>query len=148
MNMIRHGILLLALLGLNGAVQAEQSVEFQGHVLHYIVFNSTMLSPEIAGQYGIPRSGRRAVLNLSVLEQQDNGVDTPVEAEVSVQVRNLLGQARPLELDVIREQNAIYHIGSVEFDDRETLWFDVSVQLPGQPVFEYSFSQELWEESS
>lgn len=138
--------LLLGLLFLFGTVQAEQKVEFQGHELHYIVFNSTQLTPEIAGRYGLPRSGRQAVLNLSVLEQQPNGIGVPVEAEITVRVRNLLGQSNPLPLEMIREQDAIYHIAALRFDHREVLWFDVKVQVPGKREFNYKFSQELWEE--
>lgn len=148
MNRFRPTAALLALLALAGLAGADRMVEFQGHELHYIVFNSTMLTPEIARQYDLPRSGRMGIVNLAVLEQREDDVGVPVEAEVSVRVRNLLGQSNPLPLEVVREQNAIYHLGSVRFDDREMLWFDVTVELPGQPAFEHSFSQEMWEESS
>ena len=146
MNIHRAAMLLLGLAMTLGLAHAEQKVEFRGHELHYIVLNSTNLSPEIASQYGLQRSGRMALVNLSVLEQQPDGVATPVEADVSVRVRNLIGQAQDVDLEVVREQNAIYHLGQVRIDDREMLWFDVTVNLPGEPVFEYSFSQEMWEE--
>lgn len=138
---------VLGLMLLFSAAQADQKVTFNGYELHYIAFNSTMLTPEIAGQYGLTRSGQRALLNLSVLEQRRNDVALPVpDAEVSVRVRNLLGQSNRLEMRVIEEQNARYFIGSVPFDDREVLWFDIVVSIPGERDFEYSFSQELWEE--
>lgn len=138
---------VLGLMLLFSAAQADQKVTFNGYELHYIAFNSTMLTPEIAGQYGLTRSGQRALLNLSVLEQRRNDVALPVPgAEVSVRVRNLLGQSNRLEMRVIEEQNARYFIGSVPFDDREVLWFDIVVSIPGERDFEYSFSQELWEE--
>jgi len=146
MRLHRAAILLLGLAMTLGLAHAEQKVEFRGHELHYIVLNSTNLSPEIASQYGLQRSGRMALVNLSVLKQQPDGVATPVEADVSVQVRNLIGQAQDVELEVVREQNAIYHLGQVRIDDREMLWFDVTVDLPDKPIFEYSFSQEMWEE--
>ncbi|GGX42945.1 DUF4426 domain-containing protein [Saccharospirillum salsuginis] len=146
MRIHRAAMLLLGLAMTLGLAHAEQKVEFRGHELHYIVLNSTNLSPEIASQYGLQRSGRMALINLSVLEQQPDGVATPVEADVSVRVRNLIGQAQDVDLEVVREQNAIYHLGQVRIDDREMLWFDVTVDLPDEPVFEYSFSQEMWEE--
>lgn len=140
--------LIVGLALLFGSAIAEQKVEFRGHELHYIVFNSTQLTPEIASRYGLPRSGRQAILNLAVLKQQPNGIGKPVEAEVTVRVRNLLGQSNPLPLQTIREQQSVYHIGSLGFDDREVLWFDITVELPGQPVFNHQFSQELWEEDT
>ncbi len=139
---------VLGLMLLFSAAQADQKVTFNGYELHYIAFNSTMLTPEIAGQYDLTRSGQRALLNLSVLKQRRNDVAVPVPgAEVSVRVRNLLGQSNRLEMRVIEEQNARYFIGSVPFDDREVLWFDIVVSIPGERDFEYSFSQELWEEA-
>lgn len=140
-------LMALSLVMALGSAHAEQKVEFRGHELHYIVLNSTELAPEIARQYNLQRSGRLALVNFSVLKQQPNGVAEAVEAEVRMDVRNLLGQVKPVELTTVREQNAIYHLGQVRFDDREVLWFDVDVQLPGQPLFEHSFSQEMWEEN-
>lgn len=140
---------VLALMLLFSTAQADQKVTFNGYELHYIALNSTMLTPEIAGQYGLVRSGQQALLNLSVLEQRRNDVAVPVpNAEVTVRVRNLLGQSNRLDMRVIEEQNARYFIGTVPFDDREVLWFDIVVSIPGERDFEFSFSQELWEEDA
>lgn len=140
---------VLGLMLLFSTAQADQKVTFNGYELHYIALNSTMLTPEIAGQYGLARSGQQALLNLSVLKQRRNDVAVPVpNAEVTVRVRNLLGQSNRLDMRVIEEQNARYFIGSVPFDDREVLWFDIVVSIPGERDFEYSFSQELWEEDA
>lgn len=140
-------IVLFGLLSLSA--QAEQKVVFNGdYELHYIVFNSTMLQPDIARQYNLPRAGRSAIVNLSVLQQQDDGVATPVEATVSLSVRDLLGQQRTIELDVVREQNAIYHLGIVRLLDREMLWFDINIEIPGERDYQFSFSKEMWEEDA
>ncbi|HET8903156.1 MAG TPA: DUF4426 domain-containing protein [Saccharospirillum sp.] len=141
--------IVLGLMLLFSTAQADQKVTFNGYELHYIALNSTMLTPEIAGQYGLVRSGQQALLNLSVLEQRRNDVAVPVpNAEVTVRVRNLLGQSNRLDMRVIEEQNARYFIGTVPFDDREVLWFDIVVSIPGERDFEFSFSQELWEEDA
>lgn len=126
--------------------QAEQKVDFGNYELHYIVFNSTMLQPDIASTYGITRSGQVAVVNLSVLEKQPDGVAIPIEAQVSLQTRNLLGQTNPIELRIIREQNAIYHLGTLRFSHRDVLRFDVTVEIEGQRSFNTTFTQELWRE--
>lgn len=143
-------LLLGLLLGLlSVTAQAEQKVVFNGdYELHYIVFNSTLLQPDIARQYNLPRAGRSAIANLSVLQQQPDGIATPVEATVSLRVRDLLGQARQIPLEVVREQNAIYHLGVVRLLDREILWFDISIQIPGERDYQFSFSQEMWEEAA
>lgn len=124
--------------------QAEQKVDFGNYEMHYIVFNSSMLQPDIASTYGINRSGQVAVVNLSVLEKQPDGVATPIEAKVSLQTRNLLGQINPIELRIIREQNAIYHLGTLRFTHRDVLRFDVTVEIEGERPFNTTFTQELW----
>lgn len=146
-----HKTLLPLLLGLVmslGIARAEQKVDFNDqYELHYIVINSTDVTPDIAAEYDLKRSGTLGLLNLSVLKKQPNGVAIPVDADVAVRVRNLLGQEKSLPMRKVEEENAIYHLGQPRFDDREMLWFDVTVRIPGEPEFEYSFSDEMWEES-
>lgn len=126
--------------------QAEQKVDFGNYELHYIVFNSTVLQPDIAARHGISRSAQLAVVNLSVLEKQPDGVAMPIEASVQLQTRNLLGQTNPVELRIIREQPAIYHLGTLRFSHRDVLRFDVTVEIEGQRPFNTTFTQELWRE--
>jgi hypothetical protein len=136
--------LTLASLSVLNLVQAEQKVEFNGYELHYIVFNTTDLSPDIAKQYDIKRSGKRAFINLSVLKQAEDTLPFAVAADVSVTQRNLMGQRGDIELRLIKEGESMYHIGDFLIFDRETIWLDVTVAIEGEAPFEYSFSQQVW----
>lgn len=139
--------LALVSLGLTSyTVQAEQKTEFNGHELHYIVLNTTELPAEIANTYGITRSGQRAFINLSVLHKEDNGYHTPVPADVTAIHRNLIGQTKTIELQEIREGDAIYYIGTFKMYDQDVLWFDVEVSVKDTPVYDFSFSQKVWRE--
>lgn len=127
-------------------VAAEQKVEFDGHELHYIVLNTTEIPAEIAVRYGIARSSKRAFINMSVLA--DNGTDygTPISVDMIAMQRTLIGQKTPIELEEIRDGSAVYYIGTFPIINRETLWFDIEVAVPLGPVFEYTFSQQVWQE--
>ncbi|MBU2864117.1 DUF4426 domain-containing protein [Reinekea forsetii] len=129
---------------LQSFVHAEQKVEFNGYELHYIVLNTTELSPEIAKRYDISRSGKRAFVNLSVLKQDEGGVPFAVEAKVTALQRNLMGQRGDIALRTFKEGKAIYHIGDFLIFDKETIWLDITVDIEGEDTFEFTFPQQVW----
>ena len=129
---------------LQSFVHAEQKVEFNGYELHYIVLNTTELSPEIAKRYDISRSGKRAFVNLSVLKQDQDSIPFAVEAKVTALQRNLMGQRGDIALRTFKEGKAIYHIGDFLIFDKETIWLDITVDIEGEDTFEFTFPQQVW----
>lgn len=122
---------------------AQQSQEFGAYEVHYNTLNSNMLSPEIASVYGIQRAGTQAMLNITVLEQENR---EPIEARVTATATNLTGQRREIELRQINDQGAIYYIGQFRIHNEETLNFNVKVQPEdhdGAP-FELQFQQQFF----
>ena len=144
-SLTRLGMLILTAF-ISVTATAEQKVEFDGHELHYIVLNTTDIPPQVAEQYDIVRSGKRAFINLSVLRQTDDGYGTPVSADISAVQRSLIGQTLDIDLAEIREGDAIYYIGTFPIINRETLWFDVTLSVPNGPDYELSFPQQVWQE--
>jgi hypothetical protein len=126
---------------------AEQKVDFSGHELHYIILNTTELPAAVAARYQIVRSGKRAFINLSILAKTADGFGTPVSAQVSARQRTLIGQIAQIELQEIREGDAVYYIGSFEILNRENLWFDIDLTVTDGPAFEFSFPQQVWQEA-
>lgn len=141
---LQFAALLFCLLG--SWVSAEQKTEFNGYELHYIVLNTTDLAPEIAQHYDIIRSGKRALINLSVLKQTDDGYGKAVRAEISATQRSLVGQQSKIPLREIKEGSAIYYIGSFRIFDQETLWIDIDVTLEDGNDYDFSFSQKVWQQ--
>lgn len=147
MNRMLCGIAALLLFSLlSVAATAEQKVEFDGYELHYIVLNTTDIPPQVAEQYGIVRSGKRAFINLSVLKQTADGYGTPVTADIRAVERSLIGQTLAIELEEIREGTAIYYIGTFPIIHRETLWFDLELEVTDGPSYDFSFPQQVWQE--
>jgi len=73
------GAALLSLL-ISPATQAEQSKVFGDYTVHYSAFTTDNLTPSIAKQYNIPRSKKRALLNISVLKKTADGTSKPTKA--------------------------------------------------------------------
>ena len=145
MTLIRTAT-LATLIMLSALSLAEQKVDFAGYELHYIVLNTTEIPPAVAETYDIVRSGKRAFINLSILKKTDDGYGIPTAAAVTGVQRTLLGQRQTIDLQEIREGDAIYYIGTFTILNQETLWFDIDLTVQGGPSFEYSFPQKVWRE--
>ena len=72
MTVIRTLLACLALF-LCATALAQQSETFGPFELHYSVVNTTFLDPKVASSYGITRGKKRAILNLAVREQLEEG---------------------------------------------------------------------------
>jgi len=110
------------------APAGETMKNIGGYVVHFSAQSTDQLSPEIARAYNIVRSKNRAMLNVSVLREDDNA---SVEAEVSVKTVNLTGQLKNVTMRKILDQQAIYYIGETPVANRETLIFDITVKPDG-----------------
>ncbi|MGY8789936.1 MAG: DUF4426 domain-containing protein [Pseudomonadales bacterium] len=98
------------------------------YTVYYQAVNSTFITPDIAEQYGIVRSDRRAFLNISVIKNEVDGTAPAVPANISGGKRNLLGQTGNIKFLEIREATAIYYIGEFDFSNAERVRFSVDVQ--------------------
>lgn len=68
---------------------------------------------------------------VSIYETNDSGDVVGVEACVNGGGKNLIGQEKRLNFELIREGAAVYYISTFRFDDKEYLNFDISVQCAG-----------------
>jgi len=143
---------LLALAGLvltlaSPTARADQYEQFGDLQVHYNVFNSTSISPEMSREYGLARGEDIAYVNVAGRRLQPDGTTTPVKLGIEGEVRNLLEQIRPLEFLLVEEPGAVYYILTTRFSDRETLRFDLLVTDPDtgrrHPM---RFQKELWQQ--
>lgn len=122
-----QGLILLIGLGLATGVDAA-GVMTQGQwLIRHTALPTTVLQPDIAGQYGIQRAHNRAFINLSVHDQTRAGIGA-VPADVSGQFVNLLGQTETLDFRPVREGDALYYIAEFRFPHREALRFELQVK--------------------
>ena len=110
----------------------ESYRDFGDYTLHFNTLTTNQLDERIASEYGIVRSPNRVLLNVSVLQNQEIGLATPVEAEVTAGARNLTNQARNIDIQEVREQDAIYYLGETTIVNAESLVFTVEASVEGR----------------
>ena len=144
--------LLLGLALLATAANAQQSEDFGEYVVHYSAINTDLIPPEVSRQYGIQRSGNRAMLNITVLKKVMDMAGTPVQAKVEAGAVNLTGQRREIPMREIidrpsedNEAGGIYYVGDFVVRNMETYQFKVTIEVDGreEPI-ELEFRQEFF----
>lgn len=113
-------------------VLAEQVQRFGDLDVHYNVFNSSFLQPNVASAVGLVRSKAQGVINVVPMEK-----GKPVEAAVT-------GKVIPLEFRRVSEEGAIYNLAQFPISQRETLVFTIKVEAKGEPAQTFSFNKEIF----
>lgn len=130
---MRSALLLTTLLLATMAAPAHaESVRSGEYTLHYSAMPSTMIAPDVARAAGITRSSSRALLNIAVRRDSEDGLGEPVTADIVVNVRNPVGQLQALRMREVREADAIYYLGEARVADRDTLDFEIEATLEGE----------------
>lgn len=121
----------------------QQSETFGPYELHYSVVNTTFIDAKVAATYGITRGKKRAILNLSVREQLDEG---SVARGMLVKGRTWdLIQNQFLEFKEIREGEAIYYIAEFKFINEEWRFFEVDFRPEGaEQTYTFKLKHQLY----
>ena len=99
-----------------------QMERFGDYEVHVSPFNSTFLNPAIAKSYNIERAPNQALINIAVLKARKT-----VEAQLDVQVSNLLGQTTELQPQLVDEGDAKYYLAPFGITNDEVLHFNIKV---------------------
>ena len=136
---MRRFVSLLFCLLLSLPAFAERKETFGELAVHYSVFNSSFLQPDIAAAVGLNRSKTIGVLNISALK---DGQGQP--AKVSGSVKNLLGQSSSLQFKQVLESGAVYYLAEFPLRQREVLTFTIQVQVGDGAPNTLTFNQEVF----
>lgn len=108
--------------------------------IHYNALSTANIPAEVASQYGITRSERTGLINISVMKK-----DTPVIANIFGHGKNLAGQLKELAFKEIKEDKAIYYIATFTFRNSEKLTFDLQIQAEKKGILlPLQFKQQLF----
>ncbi|WP_414828288.1 DUF4426 domain-containing protein [Alteromonas sp. H39] len=139
MRLLRYltwlGVLLATPLAL-----AEQKETLGDWDVHYMVVNTTFLTPEVASTYGIVRSKYNALVNLSVLDKTTHEAQ---RLSVSGEATNLLGNTRDLSFKKVEDGDAIYYLSVLPFRDQETFRFNIEIRK-GNDSETLRFKQQMY----
>ena len=118
---------------------AERKQSFGDLDVHYSVFNSSFLQPDIAAAAGLTRSKTGGVVNVSALR-----AGKPGPAQVTGQIKNLLGQTSTLTFRQVLESGAVYYLAEFPLREREILTFTLNVQVGDAAPHSFTFNQEVF----
>ncbi|MGP0172972.1 DUF4426 domain-containing protein [Pseudomonas sp. NCHU5208] len=117
---------------------AERKQSFGDLDVHYSVFNSSFIQPDIASATGLVRSKTQGVVNVAVLK-----AGKPSTAVVTGEMKDLLGKNTALSFRQVTEGDAIYYLAQFPFKNREVLSFTLNVRQ-GDESHRITFNQEMF----
>ena len=118
----------------------EQFKSFGEWQVHYVAFNATLLPAAVAERHGIVRGARKGLLNVTAVGPAGRGE----AVSLSGRFLNLLGQPQTLAFRRIDEDGAVYYLAAFDFENEETLRFEVDLDLPGHGPAALRFQQPLY----
>lgn len=118
---------------------AERKQTFGELDVHYSVFNSSFLQPDVAVAAGLTRSKTVGVLNIAALRDGKGQA-----AKVSGTLKNLLGQTSELKFKQVLESGAVYYLAEFPLRQREMLTFSIQVQIGDAAPHTLTFNQEVF----
>lgn len=123
-------------------INPETHQDFAKYAVHYSLFNSTFVLPEIAEIYKIKRSKYENLINISVSKKGEYGA---LPATVTGTSRNLMQQVKPLEFIEIKEETATYYLAPIRLTGKEILHFSINVIPEGETTpLEVKFTKTLY----
>lgn len=113
------------------ATAAAQSVRFGEYEVHYSVFPSTFLTPEVAAENNLRRSRSVGVVNISLMKRDENGHIRTVQGQVQGQVLNEIRQTRFLAFRRIQEGDSVYFISEYQYRPGDVMTFQLTARPSG-----------------
>lgn len=147
--MIRHSLAALAMglaLLLTLPAQAQQYEQVGDYQIHYSAVNTSFLPEEVAREHGIQRSQVMALLNVSVMEELEDGSTRPVTASVDGRIGGLEGgDATPLSFRPLRIGDTPSQVAVFRIHEDEPMRFDLRVRYDRNAApAEVSFIQRFY----
>ncbi|MFC6438992.1 DUF4426 domain-containing protein [Bowmanella sp. JS7-9] len=138
--MFKRFLIAIALLASASMAHAEQFKTLGDWDVHYIVFPSTFLQPEVARNYKIQRSQYQAVINISVLAHDSQQALSQV---VEGTATDLMGKVQRLTFREVQEGDAIYYLATLNNDINQVWRFAIDIGH-GENTQTLKFEQKVW----
>ncbi|WP_298774806.1 DUF4426 domain-containing protein [uncultured Shewanella sp.] len=135
--------LLIASLLCSPLTFAEQKQTVGNYDIHYIAFDSTFLTPQIAKAYDLKRSRYTGIVNISVLNNSSPKQEA-VAVELSGTANNLLDARKKLTFKEIKEGKAIYYIAEIPYRDDQEINFNINVKYGSKLNTQLKFKHKFY----
>lgn len=117
---------------------------FGDYTVHFTVFNSTFITPDIARAYALTRGDNQVLINISVTKTSGGLTSLGLPAQITGTATNLIQQQQILDFKTISEGEATYYLASLRHTNEETINFSAEVQPEGVTApFTVKFTRTL-----
>lgn len=140
---MRRLLVTLVAILLPFSVSAGQFKAIKEIEAHYVVLNSTFLTPKVARAHDLKRNEYTAIVNVSLLDRLSVGKPAVV-GKVTGSVMNLLGQRKALQFKQVREGDAIYYLAQFSIVNEELYRFTIDVDAGLKGKGQIKFNQTLY----
>jgi len=120
-------MLLLLLIPRHG--QGQSSGDFGDYTIYCSAISTSQIDDSVAKQYGIERSAKRGLLNVSV---QRAATAQTAQADVNAEISDLLGHRTPLHLRDTKENGDVDYVADFPLSGSGTYRFTVKVTPQGR----------------
>ncbi len=124
-------MLSLICLAMLSTLSHAGSKDFGDFQVHWSVFPSTFLAPEIARENNLNRSKSIGIVNIAIMRETENGGLEPVSGQVEGKVLNDVQQVKFLGFRRIQEGSAVYFIAEYQYRNAELMTFEITARPTG-----------------
>lgn len=124
-------LLSLACMAVLSTQSHAGSKDFSEYQVHWSVFPSTFLAPEVARENNLNRSKSIGIVNISIMQEAENGGLEPVSGQVEGKVLNDVQQVKFLAFRRIQEGDAVYFIAEYQYSNAELMTFEITARPTG-----------------
>lgn len=122
----------------------EQFRDYGDYNIHFIAFNTDILTADVAQTYQITRSKNRALINISVLKKVMGTPGTPSRATVTGTATNMSSQLREIDFKEVLEKGAVYYLAEIAVNNGETFRFNMDITPEGHnETYKLAFQEQF-----
>lgn len=122
---------LICLTLISSMAHAAGSKDFGEYQVHYSVFPSTFLDPEVARANNLNRSQSIGIVNIAIMQEGENGALQTVSGQVEGKALNDVQQPKFLAFRRIQEGDAVYFIAEYQYRTAELMTFQITARPSG-----------------
>lgn len=123
-------------------INPENHQTIGDYTVHFSVFNSTFILPDIASAYKIKRSKNENLINISVTKKGEYG---GLPASISGHVTNLMQQRKELAFITIKEKTVTYYLAPILVSGKEIVHFNIQVTPQGETApLDVTFTKTIY----
>jgi len=134
MSVISRLMVLLFLGILSPLIYADKAhqIDYKDYTIHYSVYPSDHLQPNIAKAVGIKKESSRVVVTVVVNKKKPGKLPESVKASVNGNAFYMSGMRMRMKLRELNDRGATYYISDFKVRDGDRMTFAMSVKPDGE----------------